>query len=287
MLTSLEPLINGILLGGLYAVIGIGLSIIFGIMKQVNLAHGELMILSSYFSFFFSQLLGLPPLLTLILVFPALFIFGYLLQAFLFNRVLGKGMEPYLMISFGLSIILQNALLLIFTPDARSLKTGLIIQTLDVYGLLHVPVIYLVDFAGGVLMIGCLHLFMKKTYLGRAIRASADDLSASKLMGINTRKVYALAVGIAAVTAAMSGVLVGMTFTFYPHSGTQYLIIAFGVVIIGGMGSLPGTFLGGLILGVSQLVGAQLIGPGFQLLSGYLILLIVLTIRPQGLLGRK
>ena len=287
MLTSLEPLINGILLGGLYAVIGIGLSMIFGIMKQVNLAHGELMILSSYFSFFFSQLLGLPPLLTLLLVFPALFIFGYLLQAFLFNRVLGKGMEPYLMISFGLSIILQNALLLIFTPDARSLKTGLIIQTLDVYGLLHVPVIYLVDFAGGVLMIGFLHLFMKRTYLGRAIRASADDLSASKLMGINIRKIYALAMGIAAVTAAMSGVLVGMTFTFYPHSGTQYLIIAFGVVIIGGMGSLPGTFLGGLILGISQLVGAQFLGPGFQLLSGYLILLIVLTIRPQGLLGRK
>jgi branched-chain amino acid transport system permease protein len=287
MLTSFEPLINGILLGGLYAVIGIGLSMIFGIMKQVNLAHGELMILSSYFSLIFVQRLGLHPLLTLFFVFPALFILGYLLQTFLFNRVLGKGMEPYLMISFGLSIILQNALLLLFTPDARSLKTGLIIQTLDVYGLLHVPVIYLVDFAGGVLMIGFLYLFMKRTYLGRAIRASADDLSASKLMGINIKKVYALAMGIAAVTAAMSGVLVGMTFTFYPHSGTQYLIIAFGVVIIGGMGSLPGTFLGGLILGISQLVGAQFIGPGFQLLSGYLILLIVLTIRPQGLLGKK
>lgn len=287
MLTSLEPLINGILLGGLYAVIGIGLSLIFGIMKQVNLAHGELMILSSYFGLIFLQLLGLHPLLTLLFVFPTLFIFGYLIQAFLFNRVLGKGMEPYLMISFGLSIILQNALLQIFTPDARSLKTSLVIQTLDVYGLFHVPVIYLVDFTGGLLMIAFLHLFMKRTYLGRAIRASADDLSASKLMGINIKRVYAFAMGIAAITAAMSGVLVGMTFTFYPHSGTQYLIIAFGVVIIGGMGSLPGTFLGGLILGVSQLVGAQFLGPGFQLLSGYLILLIVLTIRPQGILGKK
>jgi len=287
MLTSLEPLINGILLGGLYAVIGIGLSLIFGIMKQVNLAHGELMILSSYFGLVFLQLSGLHPLLTLLFVFPTLFIFGYLIQAFLFNRVLGKGMEPYLMISFGLSIILQNALLQIFTPDARSLKTSLVIQTLDVYGLFHVPVIYLVDFTGGLLMIALLHLFIKRTYLGRAIRASADDLSASKLMGINIRRMYAFAMGIAAITAAMSGVLVGMTFTFYPHSGTQYLIIAFGVVIIGGMGSLPGTFLGGLILGVSQLVGAQFLGPGFQLLSGYLILLIVLTIRPQGILGKK
>jgi len=287
MLTSLEPLINGILLGGLYAVIGIGLSLIFGIMKQVNLAHGELMILSSYFGLVFLQLSGLHPLLTLLFVFPTLFIFGYLIQAFLFNRVLGKGMEPYLMISFGLSIILQNALLQIFTPDARSLKTSLVIQTLDVYGLFHVPVIYLVDFTGGLLMIALLHLFIKRTYLGRAIRALADDLSASKLMGINIRRMYAFTMGIAAITAAMSGVLVGMTFTFYPHSGTQYLIIAFGVVIIGGMGSLPGTFLGGLILGVSQLVGAQFLGPGFQLLSGYLILLIVLTIRPQGILGKK
>ncbi len=287
MLTSLEPLINGILLGGLYAVIGIGLSMIFGIMRQVNLAHGELMILSSYFGLVFLQLLGLHPLLTSLLVIPAMFILGYLVQTFLFNRVLEKGMEPYLMISFGLSIILQNLLLLIFTPDARSLKTNLVLQTLDVYGLFHVPVIYLVDFAGSLLVIGLLHLFMKRTYLGWAIRASADDLSASKLMGIHTKRIYAMAMGIAAVTAGVSGVLVGMTFTFYPHSGTQYLIIAFGVVIIGGMGSLLGTFLGGLILGVAQLVGAQLIGPGIQLLSGYLILLIVLTIRPQGLFGRK
>jgi len=287
MLTSLEPLINGILLGGLYAVIGIGLSIIFGIMRQVNLAHGELMILSSYFGLVFLQLLGLHPLLTFLLVIPAIFILGYLVQTFLFNRVLEKGMEPYLMISFGLSIILQNLLLLVFTPDARSLKTNLVLQTLDAYGLFHVPVIYLVDFTGGLLVIGLLHLFMKRTYLGWAIRASADDLSASKLMGIHTKRIYAMAMGIAAVTAGVSGVLVGMTFTFYPHSGTQYLIIAFGVVIIGGMGSLLGTFLGGLILGVAQLVGAQLIGPGIQLLSGYLILLIVLTIRPQGLFGKK
>lgn len=287
MLTSLEPLINGLLLGGLYAVIGIGLSMIFGIMKQVNLAHGELIILSSYFSLIFLQLLDLHPLLTLFLVFPAMFIMGYLIQKLLFNRVLEKGMEPYLMISFGLSIILQNVMLLIFTPDARSLQTSLVIQSLDVYGLFHVPVIYLVDFIGGLLMIGLLHLFMKKTYLGRAIRASADNLSGSKLMGINIRKVYAVAMGMAAVTASMSGVLIGMTFTFYPHSGTQYLIIAFGVVIIGGMGSLPGTFLGGLILGISQLVGAQFLGPGFQLLSGYLILLIILTVRPQGVLGKK
>ncbi len=287
MLTFLEPLINGILLGGLYAVIGIGLSMIFGIMRQVNLAHGELMILASYFSLVFIQLLGLHPLLTFLFVLPATFILGYLIQTFLFNRVLEKGMEPYLMISFGLSIILQNAMLLIFTPDARTLKTGLVIKSLNVFDLFHVPVIYLVNFAAGFIVLGLLHAMMKRTYLGWAIRAASDNLTAARLMGINPKRVYALAMGIAVTTAAISGVLVGMTFTFYPHSGTQYLIIAFGVVIIGGLGSLPGTFLGGLILGVSQLVGGRIIGPGLQLLSGYIILLIVLTIRPQGLLGRK
>lgn len=287
MLTPLEPLINGILLGGLYAVIGIGLSLIFGIMRQVNLAHGELMILSSYFSLLFLQLLGLHPLLTFFFVLPIVFILGYLIQTFLFNRVLEKGMEPYLMISFGLSIILQNALLLIFTPDARTLQTVLVIKSLNVFNLFHVPIIYLVNFTTSLLVLGILHLIMKKTYIGWAVRASSDNLTAAKLMGINPKTVYALAMGIAAITAGISGVLVGMTFTFYPHSGTQYLIIAFGVVIIGGLGSLPGTFLGGLILGVSQLVGGRIIGPGLQLLSGYIILLIVLTIRPQGILGRK
>lgn len=287
MLTFLEPLINGILLGGLYAVIGIGLSMIFGIMRQVNLAHGELMILASYFSLIFIQLLGLHPLSTFLFVLPATFILGYLIQAFLFNRVLEKGMEPYLMISFGLSIILQNAMLLIFTPDARTLKTGLAIKSLDAFGLFYVPVIYLVDCVTGFIVLGLLQLIMKRTYLGWAIRAASDNLTAARLMGINPKRIYALAMGMAVITAAISGVLVGMTFTFYPHSGTQYLIIAFGVVIIGGLGSLPGTFLGGLILGVSQLVGGRIIGPGLQLLSGYIILLIVLTIRPQGLLGRK
>jgi branched-chain amino acid transport system permease protein len=287
MVGVLEPIINGILLGGLYAVIGIGLSMIFGIMRQVNLAHGELMILASYFGLIVLQVLGLHPLLTLILVLPAMFLIGFLIQTFLFSRVMQKGMEPFLMISFGLSIILQNSMLLIFTPDARSLQSELVIKSIDVFGLFNVPLIYLINFMVGFLVLVLLHLFMKRTYLGWAIYACSDDLSGAKLMGINPQRIFAVAMGIAAVTAAIAGILVGMSFTFYPHSGTQYLIIAFGVVIIGGLGSLPGTFLGGMILGVSQLAGGRILGPGFQSLSGYIILLLVLTIRPQGLLGRR
>jgi branched-chain amino acid transport system permease protein len=216
-----------------------------------------------------------------------MFFIGYLIQTFLFSRVMQKGMEPFLMISFGLSIILQNAMLLIFTPDARSLESELVIKSLDVFGLFRIPVIYLANFIVGLLVLVLLHQFMKRTYLGWAIYACSDDLSGAKLMGINPRRVYAVAMAIAVVTAAISGVLVGMTFTFYPHSGTQYLIIAFGVVIIGGLGSLPGTFLGGMILGISQLAGGRILGPGFQLISGYVILLLVLTVRPQGILGGK
>jgi branched-chain amino acid transport system permease protein len=287
MMGVLEPIINGILLGGLYAVIGIGLSMIFGIMRQINLAHGELMILSSYLSLVVMQILGLHPLLSLIIVLPAMFVIGYLIQKLLFSRVMKKDAEPFLMISFGLSIILQNAMLLIFTPDARSLQTELVIKNIEIFGLFRVPLIYAINFMVGLLVLVLLHQFMKRTYLGLAIYACSDNLSGAKLMGINPQRVYAVAMAIAVVTAAVSGVLVGMTYTFYPHSGTQYLIIAFGVVIIGGLGSLPGTFLGGMILGISQLAGGRILGPGFQLLSGYVILLLVLTIRPQGLLGRR
>lgn len=287
MIGLIDPIVSGILLGGLYAIIGIGLSMIFGIMRQVNLAHGELMILSSYLSLVCLQLIGLHPLLTLFLVLPAMFFFGYLIQTLFFNRVMHKGLEPFLMVSFGLSIILQNAMLLIFTPDARSLKTEMVIKSVNVFGIFHLPLIHLVNFSLSLIVLILLHQFMKRTYLGLAIYAASDDLSGAKLMGINPKRVYAFTMGIAAMTAAISGVLVGMTFTFYPHSGTQYLIIAFGVVIIGGLGSLPGTFLGGMILGISQLVGGRYIGPGFQLLSGYIILLIVLTIRPQGILGGR
>ena len=287
MLPYLEAIISGILLGGLYGIVGVGLSMVFGIMRQVNLAHGEFMILSSYFSLLFLQVLGLHPLLTLFLVLPLMFAIGYLIQTFLFNRVMQKAMEPFLIISFGLSIIIQNVLLLAFTPDARSLKTELAIKSINLFDVFRIPLIQLINFTAGLIVLFLLYQFMKKTYLGWAIHAASEDLSGAKLMGINPRRVYSLAMGIAALTAGISGVLVGMTFTFYPHSGTQYLIIAFGVVIIGGLGSLPGTFLGGIILGVSQLLGGRLIGPGFQLLAGYVILVIVLTIRPYGILGRR
>ncbi len=281
-----QDILNGLLLGGLYAVVAIGLSTIFGIVKLVNLAHGDLMILSSYLSLFMVSALGVSPLLTLVAVMPVMFAVGYILQRFLLNRVLGKEMEPPLLVAFGVSIIIQNFMLMAFTPDARSLMSSLSLMTFSMGPNLSVPVLYLIDFGIALAVIIGQHYFLQSTYMGRGIRAASDDKYAAQLMGVNTKNTYAIAMGIAIMTAGVAGVLVGMTFTFYPHSGPQYLIIAFGVVVIGGLGSMKGTFAGGLILALAQILGARVFGPGYQLLCGYVVLLIVLAVRPQGILGR-
>ena len=281
----LQPILNGILLGGLYAVIAIGLSTIMGIVKIMNFAHGDLMILSSYFCLILVSWLGINPFLTLVAVVPAMYFLGFFMQSFLINRVLGKELEPPLIVAFGLSIILQNLLLLAFTPDARTLMTDLSIKKIDLTEDLYIPVNYLLDFPIGIGIIFSLYYFFKKTYLGRAIRAASDNESVAQLMGINTKTIYAKAMGIAMVTAAFAGLLVGMTFTFYPHTGSQFLFVAFGVAIIGGLGSMKGTLVAGVILAVAQLLGAHFLGPGYQMVSGHAVLLLVLLLRPQGIFG--
>jgi len=282
-----QDILNGILLGGLYAVVAIGLSTIFGIVRLVNLAHGDLMILASYLSLFMVAALGISPLFTLVAIMPIMFAIGYILQRVLFNRVLGKEMEPPLLVAFGVSIILQNFMLMAFTPDARGLTTELSLMTFPLAENVTVPVLYLVDFGIALAVIIGQHFFLQNTYMGRGIRAASDDKYAAQLMGTNTKNTYAIAMGMAIMTAGVAGVLVGMTFTFYPHSGPQYLIISFGVVVIGGLGSMKGTLVGGLILALAQILGARIFGPGYQLLCGYVVLLIVLALRPQGIMGRS
>lgn len=282
----IQPLINGIFLGGIYAAVGVGLSMIFGIVRLVNLAHGDLMIVASYVMLATCGVISINPYASLIVALPVMFLVGYVIQKYILNRVLGVGMEPPLIVAFGLSIILQNVLLLIFSPDAQSLETPLSIKSIDLTQTVSIPVIYMVGCLIGVGVILLLQFFFRSTYLGRAIRAASDDETAAQYMGINTKNIFAVAMGIAMMTAAVAGMLIGTTFTFFPHTGPQYLIIAFGVVIIGGAGSMIGTLVGGLILGIAQLMGAHFFGSGYQLLSGYLILIVVLAIRPQGLFGK-
>ena len=283
----LQPIFNGILFGGLYAAVGVGLSMIFGIVKQVNLAHGDMMIAASYLTMILiSGMSFLTPWTAMILVIPAMFLIGFLIQKYLLNRVQGLGLEPPLIVTFGLSIIIQNVLLVLFSPDARFLEIPLAIMSFRITDLLYIPVIHVVACMVGVALVILLHFFFSRTFLGRAIRAASDDENAAQLMGIDTQNIYAWAMGIAIASAAVAGTLVGTTSIFYPHTGPQYLIIAFGVIVIGGAGSMAGTLLGGLVLGLSQVIGGKLFGPGYQLLSGYVILLVLLAIRPQGLLGR-
>lgn len=283
----LQPLVNGMLLGGLYAAVAVGLSMVFGIMRLVNLAHGDLMILASYLCLVLVGALGVPVGISLALTVPVLFAIGFLLQKYLLNSSLRRGIEPALIVALGISIIIQNALLLIFSPDARSLATEISTRSLRVGDFLSVPLVYVLGCTAGVAMVAGLHALLKWTYLGRAIRAVADDEPAAAMVGVNTGEVYAYAMAIAVTIAGIAGVLLGMTFTFYPYSGPSYLIIAFGAVIIGGVGSILGTLIGGLVMGLAQVLGAHLFGPGYQLLAGYVVLLIVLTVRPQGFLGRS
>ena len=283
----LQLIFNGIFLGGLYAAVGVGLSMVFGIVKQANLAHGDLMIVASYITMILiSGMPFLTPWTALVLVIPAMFLIGFFIQKYLLNRFLGSGMESSLIVAFGLSIIIQNGLLVLFSPDARLLKTPLAIMSFRITDLLYIPVIHMVAGMVGMALIILLYFFFSRTFLGRAIRAASDDENAAQLMGIDTQNIYACTMGIATASAAVAGTLVGTTSIFYPHTGPQYLIIAFGVIIIGGVGSMAGTLLGGLVLGLSQLLGGKIFGPGYQLLSGYIILLVLLAIRPQGLLGR-
>lgn len=284
----LQAVITGILLGGLYAIIGIGMSLVFGIMKLTNLAHGDLMILGTYITMAILNSTGMNLIFATVLAILIMMVIGFVIQNFLVNRVLDKGSEPALLVTFGVSIFLSNLLLKIFGANNQRLENPLSTQNILTIPSLNLSIssMYLFSFVVGVIIIVALHILMQKTNFGRSIRSTSDDTMASELMGVNTKRAYSLAMIIAMLTAAVAGVLVGSTYVFYPSSGTQSLIIAFGVVVIGGMGSLIGTLAGGIVLGLAQLVGGSIFGTGYQMLIAYIVLLIILALRPNGLFAR-
>lgn len=276
-----QLLVNGVLLGGMYALLGVGMAMIFGIVGLTNLAHGEFVIVGAYASTLLAQALGVDPILTLAVTVPGMFLLGAGLQYALFNRAMRRGAEPALLVTFGVSIMLQDALLLLFSADARHAETAYGLLTLRLFGL-DISALNLLLFCISALSVLLLSVFLNHTYAGRAIRAVSDDGKAASLTGVNVRWIYALAMGLAMATAAVAGLCVGMKWTFYPSSGGHYLLISFIVVVIGGMGSIPGTLLAGMIFGLAQVIG----GANYGLLISYLLLLIVLTVRPKGLLGK-
>lgn len=279
----IQCIVNGILLGGLYAMIGIGMSLVFGIMGLTNLAHGDLMMLATYLTMIITKSLGCPLLISVLISIVVMAAVGFVIQNFLVNKVLDKGSEPALLVMFGVSIFLSNLLLKIFGADNQSINNSFASKNIFSSDILSIPGMYTFSFIVAVLLIVGLTYFMKKTNFGRSIRATSDDTMAAELMGVNTKLAYAAAMVIAMIVSTIAGTLVGSSFVFYPSSGTQYLIIAFGVVVIGGMGSLIGTLAGGIVLGLAQLLGGYFFGTNFQMAIAYIVLLIILAIRPNGL----
>lgn len=276
-------IIQGVLIGGLYAMFAAGLSLIFGVMRLVNIAHGDLIVLAAYVALMVRQALGIDPLTSLILVTPIMAAIGYALQRGLLNRTLGDDLLPPLLVTFGLSVIIQNGLLELFTADSRRLQAGAIeIQTFQVAEGLWIGVLPFIQFAVAVIVIAALQSLFYRTPLGRAFRATSDDQAVAQLMGLDTRHVFAMAMALSLAVIAIAGVFLAVRANFDPAIGPARLIFGFEAVIIGGLGNMWGTLAGGIILGVSQAIGAQ-IDPGWQVLAGHLAFLLILAIRPEGL----
>ncbi len=279
----INVIVQGVLVGGLYAMFAAGLSLIFGVMRLVNIAHGDLIVLAAYLALVTTQTLGVGPLTAMLVVVPLMAAIGYALQWFVLNRTLGDDLLPPLLVTFGLSVIIQNTLQELFTADPQKLQAGAIeVASLRVVEGINIGVLPLLQFALAVVVIAGLQVIFYRTALGRAFRATADDPAVAQLMGLDNRHVFALAMALSLAVVAVAGVLLAVRANFDPATGPARLIFGFEAVIIGGLGSLWGTLAGGIMLGVAQAIGAKL-DPGWQILAGHLAFLIVLAIRPQGL----
>ena len=282
----LNALAQGLMLGGLYAMLATGLSLVFGVMRLVNLAHGDLGLLAAFIALVVVQASGLGPFESLIVVVPVMMAIGYVLQRVILQRTLEDGVLASILVTFGLAVVLQNGLLTAFSADSRGLDVGALeTASLRLADRIAIGWFPLLTLGTAVAMLVILQLVLSRTQLGRALRAASDDREAARIVGIDERHLFAVAMAIALGTVAVGGVFLGIRTTFAPADGPVLLIFAYEAVVIGGLGSLWGTLVGGIILGVSQTLGAQ-VGPAWQILAGHLVFLAILIVRPQGLFAR-
>jgi len=282
-----NAIVQGILIGGLYALFACGLSLLFGVVRVVNLAHGDFAVLAAYLALVVISTTHVPPLLTFVIVAPLFAVFGYVVQRLIIQKSLDVSPLTTLLVTFGLSVVIQNLLLVIASADSHSFDLGsLISAALRVSPELSIGYVPLMIFLTAVVVLTGLQLFLSRTAMGRAIRASADDQEAASIAGVNTRHVFGIAAAIAFATVALAGLALGSSTSFDPSAGPARLIFAFEAVIIGGVGSLWGTLVGGIILGVAQAIGGQ-IDPSYGVLAGHLVFLAVLALRPQGLIRAR
>jgi branched-chain amino acid transport system permease protein len=285
MQIAAETILNGLMLGALYALFGLGLSLSLGVMRLINIAHGDLIVVGAYVTSVAMGLLGVDAIASLVVVVPAMFGLGWLMQILLLNRVVGRGPLAPLLLTFGLSIVLQNLLQEIFTADTRSLRVGDLAQRGFSLAGVSIGVLPLISMLASVALLGATHWLINSTPFGQQARAVSDDADTARLVGINDRRFFALVTGFIFATIGIAAVLYAIRTPFSPTAGPERLLYSFESVVLGGLGNIWGTLLGGVVIGVAQLIGAKIssgLGPFF----GHLVFLIALLARPQGLLGR-
>ena len=278
-----NAVVHGVLLGGLYALLATGLSLMFGVMRIINLAHGSLALVGAYMAYLLLEHVSISTYATLVVVLPGALVVGYGLQASLLDRSLRAGELVPLLTTFGLLIVIANLLQYFFSPDVHGLSAGTIgTSSWRISSSLTIPWFDTLVLGIAIAVLATLHLVLRRTQLGRELRATAADPDTAELVGVNARAVYARATAIAVAVAALAGVFYAMRASFDPFAGPTQLIYAFEAVVIGGMGSLWGTLAGGIVLGVAQTIGAE-ISIGWGELAGHLVFLAILLVRPRGL----
>lgn len=280
--TALQILINGILLGGIYALISMGLALIVGVMKVINFAHGEFLMLTMYFSYWLYYFWGVNPYLSLVFLIPIFFVIGLLVQKGLIQRLIGDTDLAQIFATVGLSIAMQNGALFLWTADFRGVHTALGVESLNIFGYL-ISYSRLLILAVTLLVMFGLLIFLKKTFMGKAMRATAQNRRAAWLMGINVNRVYMVAFGIGSVCVAIAGAMLIPIYSVFPTVGTYFVIIAFVVVVLGGMGDIVGTFFAGLIIGLIETVGGYFLAPRLGALCVFIFFVLILLFRPAGI----
>jgi branched-chain amino acid transport system permease protein len=286
-MTFVNALVQGILLGGLFALFACGLSLMFGLMEVINLAHGDVAVAAVYLAVVLIPATHVPAIWIFVLVVPVFMVGGYVLQRLLFQQALGSGPITTLLVSFGLSVVLENVLLEVFTANSQSLNIGSLVSgSVQVSNQVYLPYLSLIILGTAVVALLVVQVFLARTRTGRMVRAVADDREAAQLVGASYRHLFGVAAALAFGTVALAGLALGMYTSVAPSAGPSYLLYGFAAVVIGGLGSLWGTLLGGIILGVASTVGS-LVDPDFGAMLPYLVFLAVLAVRPHGLFPKK
>jgi branched-chain amino acid transport system permease protein len=282
----LQYVLSGLLVGGVYALIGIGLTIIFGVMRVINFAHGDLLMVGMYLTWLICTTLAIDPYLSILAVIPLMFLWGALLQKLFINRVLNALPQNQILLTIGLGLIMSNTVMLIFTSDYRILTTSYSSSSYQLAGLsISQPLLF--SFLITAAITAALFWFLQRTDTGQAIRATAQDRDAAQLMGIDVRRMSVLAFGIGSALAGTAGALISPTYYIFPQVGATFTLRAFVIVVLGGMGSIVGATLGGLIIGVTESLAAVYIASGLKELVVFVLFLAILLFKPAGLLGKS